>query len=176
MPSTIVAAIVAAASMLVPTGVTAQASPPEPTFTEHVIAHHAHAILVMQQAERDAAAEAHRLWHVEQDRLAAAEKVRDESARRAPIRTAVGPTTTSGMPSILVAIRNCESGGSYTAKNPRSSASGAYQFLDSTWTSTTGLAPPARAYSAAQQDAAALKLYRSSGTVPWNASRSCWQG
>jgi hypothetical protein len=84
------------------------------------------------------------------------------------------------MPAILYRIRGCESGngpnspGSYTAKNPNSSASGAYQFLDSTWRSVTGTPPPARAYSPAEQDAAALALYNSSGTSPWNASRYCW--
>jgi hypothetical protein len=34
---------------------------------------------------------------------------------------------------ILETIRKRESGGNYTAKNPKSSASGAYQFLDGTW-------------------------------------------
>ena len=34
---------------------------------------------------------------------------------------------------ILATIRKRESGGNYAAKNPHSSASGAYQFIDSTW-------------------------------------------
>lgn len=38
---------------------------------------------------------------------------------------------------ILATIRQKESGGNYNAQNPVSTASGAYQFLDSTWSSLT---------------------------------------
>jgi muramidase (phage lysozyme) len=34
---------------------------------------------------------------------------------------------------ILETIRTFESGGNYSAENPDTSASGAYQFLDTTW-------------------------------------------
>lgn len=86
----------------------------------------------------------------------------------------------TSIPGVLARIRGCESGsgpsspGNYRAENSRSTASGAYQFLDGTWRSTTGLKPPASAYPPAVQDAAALTLYRRSGTRPWNASRHCW--
>ena len=81
----------------------------------------------------------------------------------------------TGIP-VLEAIKQCESGGSYTAQNPTSTASGAYQFLDTTW---QGLSA-AKGYSKAKyapasvQDAAALELYNQAGTPPWAASSSCW--
>lgn len=93
----------------------------------------------------------------------------------------VHSTDSSGLPPILLAIRRCESGNNYAAVNSQSTASGAFQFLDGTWDGLDGLrdgnyggyqravhAPPS------VQDGAALRLYRHSGTTPWNASRSCW--
>ncbi|MGD8151155.1 transglycosylase family protein [Ornithinimicrobium sp. Y1694] len=83
----------------------------------------------------------------------------------------------TGIP-VLEAIKQCESGGSYTAQNPTSTASGAYQFLDSTWQSMSSAAGYARAVDAPEsvQDAAAIELYNAQGTTPWLASASCWQG
>ena len=75
---------------------------------------------------------------------------------------------------IQARIRWCESRNNYKAENPRSTASGAYQFLDGTWRSVTGLRPPASAHSPAVQDAAFRKLFAASGTRPWNASKGCW--
>ena len=79
----------------------------------------------------------------------------------------------TGIPGVLARIRDCESGGRYNAQNPRSTASGAYQFLDSTWNGYGGYrramhAPPG------VQDAAAMALFQRSGTGPWRASQSCW--
>ena len=53
----------------------------------------------------------------------------------------------AGVPAILATIRTRESGGDYTARASGSTASGAYQFLDSTWNRYGGyqrawLAPP----------------------------------
>ena len=79
-------------------------------------------------------------------------------------------------PPILERIKQCESGGNYRALNPRSGASGAYQFLDSTWRTL----PQSRGYRKAmyappaRQDRAAQTLYAWQGTRPWNASRACW--
>jgi hypothetical protein len=66
-----------------------------------------------------------------------------------------------------------ESGGNPEAQNPDSTASGLYGFLDTTWTSVTGLPGPARDYSVAQQNAAFEKLYAEAGTSPWAPSDGC---
>ncbi len=88
------------------------------------------------------------------------------------------PPPATGIPAVLVAIRECESGGSYTAENPSSTASGAFQYLDSSWRSygyaaRYGVSRASMA-SPAQQDEAALDTLARSGTTPWNASRGCW--
>lgn len=82
------------------------------------------------------------------------------------------------VPDLLLRIRFCESTNNYSATNPRSTASGAYQFLDKSWdwyghAARTGVS---RAHLAtrAQQDQAALSTLQAQGTAPWAASRSCW--
>jgi Transglycosylase-like domain len=50
---------------------------------------------------------------------------------------------------------------------------GAYQFENSTWTSTTGLPGPAEDYPPAAQDAAALELYNERGWEPWTTRFAC---
>jgi hypothetical protein len=67
-------------------------------------------------------------------------------------------------------VMMCESRGNPTAENPRSSASGLWQFLSSTWESTTGTPAPASSYSADVQTAAAATLWRSSGWRPWSCA------
>lgn len=80
-----------------------------------------------------------------------------------------------GAGGIAAHVRQCESGGNYRAENPHSSASGGYQFINATWTGTTGLRPPASAYSPAVQDRAFHKLWAGGrGAHHWNASRHCW--
>ncbi|WP_169316254.1 transglycosylase family protein [Mobilicoccus pelagius] len=69
-----------------------------------------------------------------------------------------------------------ESGDDYRAQNPRSSASGAYQMIDSTWRGLSASKGYPRAKHAPKsvQDAAARELLREQGTTPWNPSKHCW--
>lgn len=74
----------------------------------------------------------------------------------------------------LVCVRRHESdtAGGYAAQNPRSTASGAYQFLDSTWRSVSvraGFPGWSRAVYAPPwvQDAVALWTYRVEGASHW---------
>jgi hypothetical protein len=77
-------------------------------------------------------------------------------------------------------IRGCESGDGpnappdYKAKNPTSSASGAYQILDSTWGGRYGVRHASDA-TPEQQETVAAELYRRHGTADWAASAACWR-
>ena len=79
-----------------------------------------------------------------------------------------------------VRIRGCESHGrpdappDYAAKNPHSSASGAYQIVDATWDGRYGVKHASDA-TPAQQEAAAAELYQQHGTAWWAASAPCWR-
>lgn len=84
-----------------------------------------------------------------------------------------GATYAVGTDGILRRIAQCESGGSYTAQNSRSTASGKYQFLNSTWGGYGGYARAADAPPAVQ-DAKAQTTLAKSGTRPWAASQRCW--
>lgn len=70
----------------------------------------------------------------------------------------------------------CESGGSYTRKSniyPRSTATGKYGFLKSTWAGHGGY-PEAYLAPGEVQEQKALLLYTKGGLLPWKASMSCW--
>jgi LysM repeat protein len=75
-------------------------------------------------------------------------------------------------------IVSCESGGNPHAQNASSTASGLYQFLDSSWKAYGGTKFGARAKdaSAAQQTQIANIAFQKSGLSPWTASRGCWGG
>jgi hypothetical protein len=106
---------------------------------------------------------------------------------------------TPTVPRSLVAISSCESGNgrygafSYSAKNSRSTASGRYQFLNSTWRYVSrsyastwqahgweSLRQEALAVGSMRaarpevQDAAGIVLLEREGSQPWYASRGCW--
>jgi LysM repeat protein len=72
----------------------------------------------------------------------------------------------------------CESGGNPRAQNAASSASGLFQFIDSTWRAFGGLEFASRALHAtvAEQTIVANRAHAAEGLAPWNASRSCWTG
>jgi hypothetical protein len=81
--------------------------------------------------------------------------------------------------SLLNQIKTRESGGDYLAQNPTSTASGAYQFINSTWqwvSQQTGVGTQcltAASCSPAEQDANALWLlqhYGANSTASWAAS------
>lgn len=80
---------------------------------------------------------------------------------------------THRVPSIMVRIRACESGHNYQAQNPTSTASGGYQYLDTTWGGHEGYARAKDAPRWVQDRKATLDYYRG-GTTPWAASRHCW--
>jgi hypothetical protein len=81
--------------------------------------------------------------------------------------------TGGNLPAILLAIRACESSNNYTAQNPTSSASGAFQIIISTWADYGGYSQ-AKYAPASVQDAKALLLYETDGTSPWASSEGCW--
>lgn len=111
-----------------------------------------------------------RLWIERQEQLAETER---QAAREAEERIAPSVNTPSSgrcggnLPPCCVMER--ESGGSLTAKNPTSSASGKWQFISSTW---AGFGGYAEAYLAPEsvQDAKARQLWAGgAGCGHWNA-------
>ena len=66
----------------------------------------------------------------------------------------------------LAAIRQCESGGDYSAVSSSGTYRGAYQFDQATWEGVGGTGDPAAA-SPAEQDMRAQMLYEQSGSSPW---------
>lgn len=87
------------------------------------------------------------------------------------------PPASAASSDVLSRIKSCESSGSYSAVNASSGASGAYQFIDSTWSTVPASAGYRRAVDAPAwvQDAAARQLLAREGTRPWASSAHCWQ-
>jgi hypothetical protein len=107
----------------------------------------------------------------QEQQQAEAERKRDaERSSRAAGRS-------SAMTGMAAEIAQCESGGDPNAQNPHSSASGLYQFIDSTWERASGLPAPASAYSPATQTRVFWKVWDGgAGASNWNPSRHCWGG
>lgn len=131
------------------------------------IAAEEHAAAVAAAEEEEAAAEAARQAKAAKARATATTVARTTATTARYV--AAPPAPTSGLGE---RIAECESGGSYTAQNPSSSASGKYQYLDSTWNGYGGYASAADAPPAVQEERFAKDIAVSS--APWNASKYCW--
>jgi len=76
---------------------------------------------------------------------------------------------------ILASIIQCESGGDYLAKNPKSTAFGLCQIIDSTWLYVQkkwGM--ELDRHNEYDQLYACERLLREEGLVHWKSSKSCW--
>jgi len=88
------------------------------------------------------------------------------------------PLPDAMIPAELRRIRGCESGTgrhgrpNYRAENPTTTASGAYQYLDTTW-GVVGIWEHAADAPPRVQDERALRDWRRS-SAPWNSSKGCW--
>lgn len=87
----------------------------------------------------------------------------------------VNPNVSGGAVSPHMAdIRFCESSNNYQATNATTTASGAYQFLDTTWAEHhTGYAR-AKDAPGPVQDRVAREHHAKYGDAPWAESRPCW--
>lgn len=100
----------------------------------------------------------------------------EQSAVTAHLQSQSAPEPAQTQPGgFLACVRRHESGGSYTAENPTSTASGAYQFLDSSWrtlSARAGYGGYGHAASAppAVQDAVAVWTVANVGRSPWNGT------
>lgn len=76
------------------------------------------------------------------------------------------------------ALIECESGGNPKAQNPKSTASGLFQIIDSTWKAFGGLefAKHAKDATVAEQYKVAERLFSAEGYGPWASSKHCWDG
>jgi hypothetical protein len=98
------------------------------------------------------------------------------TTRSVPVQTTVAAPVSTG--SVHDRIEGCESYGdpnappNYLAENPSSSASGAAQYLDSTWNWYGGYRRARDAPPSIQEERFTADLLV--GTGPWSSSRACW--
>jgi hypothetical protein len=99
-------------------------------------------------------------------RVAAANKAAQDALQAQAVQsTAPVIKASSGMPSGVEKLKNCESGGDY-AKNTGNGYYGAYQYDISTWGGFGGYARPDLAPPSIQ-DAKFLQTYNARGKSPW---------
>ena len=99
----------------------------------------------------------------------------EQAAVKAHLQTPPEPPAHNPPSGFLACVMRHESGGNYQAENPVSTASGAYQFLDSTWrtmSARAGHSGYSHAASAppAVQDAVAIYTVNSGWSSAWNGT------
>jgi hypothetical protein len=99
----------------------------------------------------------------------------EQAAVKAHLQASAAPPAHNPPGGFLSCVRAHESGGNYQAKNPVSTASGAYQFLDSTWRTMSARAGhsgygSARHAPPAVQDAVAIYTVNSGWRSAWNGT------
>lgn len=78
---------------------------------------------------------------------------------------------------LALKVAKCESGFDPNAKNPKSTAEGIYQFIDSTWAKTLrdmGLPKTTSKYDPKANIEAGIWLMKHEGTQHWQESKNCW--
>jgi resuscitation-promoting factor RpfA len=98
-----------------------------------------------------------------------------QTAVIAALQTPTEPAAHEPPGGFLACVRRHESGGNYQAENPVSTASGAYQFLDSTWRTMSARAGHSGYGHAASapphiQDAVAVHTVNSGWSSAWNGT------
>ena len=98
-----------------------------------------------------------------------------QAAVIAHLQTPAAPPAHNPPGGFLACVRRHESGGNYRAENPTSTASGAYQFLDSTWRTMSARAGHSGWGHAASappwvQDAVAVFTVNSGWRSAWNGT------
>ena len=96
-------------------------------------------------------------------------------AEQAAVAAHLNPPAHTPPGGFLACVRRHESGGNYQAKNPVSTASGAYQFLDGTWATMSARAGhsgygSARHAPPAVQDAVATYTVNAGWKSAWNGT------
>jgi hypothetical protein len=101
----------------------------------------------------------------------------EQAAVKAHLQAQAAPAAPAHNPpgGFLACVRRHESGGNYRAENPVSTASGAYQFLDSTWRTMSARAGHSGWGHAASapphiQDAVAVYTVNSGWRSAWNGT------